>query len=328
MSKVTNMRRLARTGIGLAAALGLSAVAFAQTATHTTLTADTREVDGHTVATLHASVLAADGTPAKGTITLQDSLQGRSQGIASAALDAQGNAEIKLDSLAAGDHALRAVFSGDSTRATSQSDAVTVHPLATATPDFTLALSPTSTSLAPGQAATFVMTITPLNSFTGFLSLSCSGTAAQASLPVGVSCTYAPANLQVIAPTGANTTGAVTADLSLQTTAPAGQNARLGLPEGKSGSPLVLAILLPGVVGLGLLGRKRKMLGRVALLVLVSSISLLGATACSARYGYFHHPPTYNGGTPVGSYTITVTAQTSNGVSATSHSTTLALTVK
>jgi hypothetical protein len=59
---------------------------------------------------------------------------------------------------------------------------------------------------------------------------------------------------------------------------------------------------------------------------MVGAISLLGTTACSARYGYLNHGPTF-GGTPLGSYTITVTAQTSNGVTATAHSTPLALTV-
>ena len=65
----------------------------------------------------------------------------------------------------------------------------------------------------------------------------------------------------------------------------------------------------------------------MSLLALVGVVGMLGTTACAARYNYFHHPPTYNGGTPLGSYTITVTAQTSNGVTATEHSVPLALTV-
>ena len=325
-----SVRRLARTGMSLAMFVGLgglSAAAFAQTATHTTLTAETREIDGHTVATLHTSVLAADGSPAAGKITLIDAIEGHSQSIAAAALDSEGKVDIQLDSLAAGDHSLHVVFSGDSVRAASQSESVVVHPQVTGTPDFTLAIAPTSISLAPGQATTFVTTITPVNSFTGFLSLSCSGTAAQASLPVGVSCTYAPANLQVSAPSTANPTAVATADLSLQTTAPAGQTGRLDSPNGKAGSPLVLAILLPGLIGLGLLGRKRKLLARTALVVMIGAVSLLGATACAARYRYLNHPPTPNNGTPKGNYTITITAQTSNGVTAAAHSTTIALTV-
>ena len=89
----------------------------------------------------------------------------------------------------------------------------------------------------------------------------------------------------------------------------------------------VLAVLLPGVFGLGLLGRKRKVLSRVALVVLMGPVSLLGATACNARYKYLNHPPTANEGTPTGDYTLTVWAQTSDGVSASEQFTTLGLTV-
>src|SRR5579859_934702 len=310
-------------------AVGLSIAAAAQTTTHTTLKAETREVNGHTVATFSATVLDENGSPATGAVTLVDASSGHRTNLSSAALDSEGKAEIKLDGLTAGDHALSAVYNGDSSHAVSQSASVSVHPQATAaTPDFTFAIAPTSLTLKAGQSGALVATVTPLNSFTGFISLSCSGTGQTTSLPVGVACTFAPANLQVVAPTTANPTGVATADLSVQTTAPAGQNGQNISPAHGtgSGSPLVLAVLLPGVIGIGYLSRRRKFFGSFLLLV-AGAISLLGVSACSARYGYLHHPPTANNGTPTGSYTITVTAQTSNGVTATAHSTSLALTV-
>ena len=89
----------------------------------------------------------------------------------------------------------------------------------------------------------------------------------------------------------------------------------------------MLAVLLPGVIGLGLLGRKRRIFGRVALVLAVGAISILGATACNARYKYLNHPPTANDGTLPGSYTLTIWAQTSNGVTASEQFTTLPLTV-
>jgi hypothetical protein len=316
------MRRIAQLGMGLALATGLAAVA--QTATHTTMTAETREVNGKTIATFSTSVLDADGAPATGTVTLKEG----GHNLSAAVLDAEGKAQIKLDGLTAGDHNLTAVYNGDSAHAASNSESVTVHPQVTATPDFTLDISETTMTLAaPGQAGTLVATITPVNGFTGFISLSCSGPPTAATLPVGVSCTFAPANLQIVAPTTANPNAIGTADLAIQTTAPAGTHITQNAPQ-KQSAPIVLAILLPGLGFLAVLARKRKAMGGAMLLVVVGVFSILSATACNARYRYLNHPPTFNGGTPVGSYTILVTAQTSNGVNASSHSQTLALTVQ
>jgi hypothetical protein len=55
---------------------------------------------------------------------------------------------------------------------------------------------------------------------------------------------------------------------------------------------------------------------------------MLGTTACNARYDYYHHGPPQNPATPTGNYSVTVTAQSSNGVTAITHSATLALTVQ
>ena len=90
---------------------------------------------------------------------------------------------------------------------------------------------------------------------------------------------------------------------------------------------MVLALLLPGVLGVGFLGRKRKLFARAALLALVAVITVLGTSACSARYRYLNHGPTFTGTLP-GTYTITITAQTSDGVTASAQSQTLTLVVK
>jgi hypothetical protein len=333
VSKVISMRRLAQTGLvtglvlgavfGLAnfglgkfglGNFGLVRVAAAQKAspTHISLGAETREAGGHSVATLTATVESEDGTRPTGAVTVYEG----DRGVAGAALDAEGKAVIRLDSLTAGDHTLRAVYDGDGGRAGSKSDGVQLHPEATAAADFGLAIAPASLSVKAGNNGKLAATVTPDNGFTGFVSLSCSG------LPTGATCTFTPANLQV------TSAAAITAEMSLVTTAPAGQEGAIHPPTSGSGaSPLALAFVMPGVAVLGFLGRKRNLLGRSALIMLVGVIGTFGMTACAARYRYLNHPPTYNGGTPTGSYTITVTAQTSNGVTAAEHSTTLALTV-
>ena len=88
---------------------------------------------------------------------------------------------------------------------------------------------------------------------------------------------------------------------------------------------------MPGTLALGgvaLSFRRRPWLQRLSLLTLLALVSLLGATACNARYDYYHHGPPLNPATPAGTYTIDVTAQSSNGVTATTHTTTMSITVQ
>jgi hypothetical protein len=74
--------------------------------------------------------------------------------------------------------------------------------------------------------------------------------------------------------------------------------------------------------------RRERWLSRLVLLTLVGFVSVLGATACAPRYNYYNHGPPFNLPTPTGSYTLQLTAQSSNGIAATTHTTQFALTVK
>ena len=345
------MRRMARRG--MVVALGASfavvlatAAAMAQSTgitTHTTLATESEQLDGRAVTTYSATVVGEDGAPATGVVRLME--QGHD--LASAALSSEGQAQIRFDALPGGYRALQAVYEGDATHAASQSESVSVHSNATSTSPFGLTIAvvggssaTTMTIAAPGDSGSLIATVTPTtgSGFTGFVSLSCSGppvtTGAPggSALPVGVTCTFTPANLEVLAPTTANPSGAVTADMGLQTAANQETVGSLKkLPSGPhggsgSGSPIVLAFLLPGILGLGLLGRKRKLFGRVALIVLVGALTVAGSSACNARYRYLKHGP-YFTGTPPGTYTVTITAQTSDGVTASLQSQTLTLVV-
>ena len=85
---------------------------------------------------------------------------------------------------------------------------------------------------------------------------------------------------------------------------------------------------LLGLAGFAFSARRRSCLQRLSLLALVALITMLGTTACNARYYYYNHGPPRNPPTPAGTYTVDVTAQSSNGVTAITHTTTLAFTVK
>ena len=303
-------------GLGIALALPAPAILAENVrglATETTLTVETHDPDGRTQATV--IVFGADGLAATGAVSISD---GESQ-LAGAALDAKGQATFEL-ALPAGDHMLRAVYTGDPTHRRSTSEATTAQTLATTTPNFGISIAPATKSLVPGESGSFIASVTPVNSSAltapMFVTLSCSG------LPDQASCSFTPENVEILP----NATSAITSSMIIVT-----QAATVGTASNRRGGSVAWALLLPGALGLGSLAwgvRRRQWLNRLTLLALVGLVTMLGATACNARYNYYNHGPPIPPATPAGNYTVTVTAQSSNGVTAITNSTTLALTVQ
>lgn len=300
-------------------ALALAAQSSQGVATQTTLAAQTRDQGGRTQATVSVTVISEDGLPATGAVVIKD--HGRQ--LAGAALNAKGQATVAL-ALPAGDHLLRAVYIGDATHQGSASIQTGVYAQAsTGTPDFQISVSPASLSLIAGNSGTVIASVTPENaaSLTGpmFVTLSCSG------LPDQSSCTFTPENVEI----QPNTAAAINSSMVIST-----QKATVALaapPAQRDSNPVACAFLLPGALALGGLawgGRRRRWLSRLSLVALVGLVSVLGTTACNPRYNYIHHGPPANPSTPLGTFTLNVTAQSSNGVTATTHSTPFALTVK
>jgi hypothetical protein len=304
---------------GLVIALALPALALAATgvATTTTLTAGT--LSGCTQPLTIA--VAASGTPVtSGTVAITDELNGNSVQLASAALTSAGTVTSSV-ALGAGSHSLTASFAGNASDQGSTSAPVLVS--VTTECEFTVAVSnltPASTSantltLTAGQSGTATITVTPSVEFTStltapmFVTISCSG------LPDGASCIATPENLEILAATPES--------------CPSGSAASACPPT----SSMVIetwAFLLPGALGLGGLGwgaRHRRWLRRLSLMALVGLVTLLGTTACNPRYSYLNHGPEPNPATPAGTYTVTVNAQSNNGVTAVTHSTTFVLVV-
>ena len=303
--------------VALAVPTLAASAATRQKATETTLQVDTRDVNGRTEAAVSIAVSDADGLPATGSVAIHD--QGKS--LAGLALDPQGHATATL-SLPGGAHSLRAVYGGNTSYAVSNSSVAPVSATAGTTPDFSVSVAPGTLSLKQGQSGSAVVSITPINaaSLTGpmFVTISCSG------IPDQTSCTFTPESIEI--PIGATT--AINSSMVLAT-----QAASLTKAEplvSRDAHPVALAILFPGVLALGGLAfgaRRRRFLSRLILLALVGFVTVLGTTACSPLYYYYNHGPPQNRPTPPGTYTVTITAQSSNGVTATSHPTTLALTV-
>lgn len=320
-------------GIALAAAVLPAAAAGGTVATETTLNVNTSNQSGRTVATVTVNVADEYGLPGAGAVSINDG----DRTLAEVALNGSGQAITTL-SLPGGAHALQAVYTGDATHIASTSAIAEATGATSASPNFQLTLTPISPSSVPmvlpaGGSGTVEVTVTPENNAAltspMFVTLSCSG------LPNQASCTFTPESIEILASTPTSCSAGSPASscppvstMLLQTQGP-GTVAKAA-PVRKA-SPVAWAFLLPGVFGLGGLAwgtRRRAWLSRLALLAMVGVVSTIGIAGCSPLYRYYQHGPGNNPPTPPGTYNVVVTAQSSNGVTAITNSTTLVLTVQ
>jgi hypothetical protein len=73
------------------------------------------------------------------------------------------------------------------------------------------------------------------------------------------------------------------------------------------------AFVFPALLGLAGLGARKRRGWRNLALAIVAVAGVMGMTACNARYNYLNHGPPGNPGTPIGTYTVTVEAESSTG---------------
>jgi hypothetical protein len=286
--------------------------------TQTAMTVETRDQHGRTQATVAVTVIGEDGRPATGAVAISD----RGAQLAGAALNAQGRASVVV-ALAAGPHSLLAIYKGDATHLGSVSQSAGAQAQTSSTPNFLVSVAPATLSLTPGQSGTVIASVTPQNSASltapMFVTLSCSG------LPDQAACTFTPENVEILP----NATAAIASSVVVGTQL--GSQGQASLAPHPRSNPVAWAFLLPGALSLGGLAwsaRRRAWLRRLSLLALLGLVTVLGATACAPRYDYYNHGPPANPATPAGTYTVYVTAQSSNGVTAITNSTTIALTVQ
>jgi hypothetical protein len=325
---------------GLIIAMALPALAQTSgAATTTTLTAGALSGCSQPL----AIAVTANGQPVtSGTVAIMDQFEGNAVQLASVALSSAGTASPAV-ALEAGSHSLTANFAGNAFYQASISTPVLVSvttecQFTIAASNFTPASSTTGTiTLTAGQSGSVLITVAPSLEFTStltapmFVTLSCSG------LPDGASCIATPANVEILSTTPASCPSGSpasacppTSTMVIQTYAASSASVTPLTPPGKVSSPISWAFLLPGALGLGGLAfgaRRRRWLNRLSLIALVGLVTLLGTTACNPRYYYLNHGPPTNLPTPAGTYTVTVTAQSSNGVTAIRHATTFVLVV-
>jgi Bacterial Ig-like domain (group 3) len=272
-------------------------------ATRTTLAVATTNAGPRTKVTLTAHVTAPDLTSAPSGVV---NFRSGQMDLGSALLDGEGNASLQTDVLPEGSHQVVAIYQGGLAYQTSLSTPEHVQANVSTVAGFTVAASPTSLSTAVGGFVNSIVTVTPVNGFNAYVSLSCTG------LPINTTCTFTPVNVPASCTTtaGAQTCTPGTSVMQIQTQTPS------PLVAARNSDDLAMrryAFVFPAVFGLVGLGACKRRAWRNLALVLLAFAGALGMTACSQRYNYLNHGPPDNPGTPIGAYTITVEAESSTG---------------
>ena len=336
ISRSLRLKMVAGLGIALGMSLLTVPAAYAYgIGTTTTLTAQTSTQSCSTssltttLTSVAVSVTSNSGVPT-GNVTIEDEGSGTPVVLETVALSTTGQANLVFY-LPNGPHTLFAVYATNAPyiTSTSLSSSETISSqcdteLAVAVSTLSPPTTPANTLVA-GQTGTATVTVAPSQALVqslvtlgtpGFITVSCSG------LPDQSSCTFTPENLEI----SPGQYAGATSSMVLET-----QSAGTAMLARPGGDGIAWAVLLPGMLGLGGLAwgtRRRSWLNRLSLLALVALVTVLGTTGCNPRYYYLNHGPPTNTPTPAGTYTVTITAQYSNGVSAITQPTNMTLIVK
>ncbi len=254
-----------------------------------------------TTFTVHVTSANDDASPS-GVVTLADG----ARQIGSALLDANGDAKVAASNLSAGTHDIHAIYNGNQALASSLSTETQVTAEAAGLADFSITATSTALTVAQGNAVTTILTLTPINGYSGYITLSCSG------LILDAGCTFVPGNVFVGGAKASSSTMSVTTMSATQTAA------RLSEPAAGHHS-VAFAFIFPGVIGLAGLGlRKRRDWSVLGMFLLV--LSMAGAvTGCSERYHYLNRSPVASPGTLVGDSAFTLEAQAISGTTVLIH---------
>jgi hypothetical protein len=275
-----------------------AAAAESATATQTTLTVAVDNAGPRTRATLTAHVSGAS----TGVVNFRS---GQTD-LGSALVDTEGKASLQTDLLPAGSHPVVAIYQGQAASLNSTSNVELVQANVSTAAGFTVAATPTSLSTAVGGFVSSNVTVTPVNGFNAYVTLSCSG------LPLNTTCTFAPISVQASCTTGAGgaqtcTPGGSVMQIQTQTPSPktTARNSEAGLAR--------FAFVFPVLFGLAGLGARKRRAWRNLALGMVAFAGMMGVSACSERYNYLNHGPPANPGTPIGSFTITIQSSSTTG---------------
>lgn len=201
-----------------------------------------------------------------------------------------GTATISINTLAVGTYTITARYAGDGNFASSASVDLIQNIV---TPDFTIAVNPTSLTIRRGETGTAQFTVTPSGGFNGTITFACN------SLPEHVSCTFAPPS---VTPNGAPVVSTLTVSTTARTSA-----SNKSSPYSAASSVVVACLLC-----FAFAGRARK-LQRLMLFCFISLVATLTVSGCgsssstSASPGNYHISVSAGAGTGSGSHNVDLT---------------------
>jgi hypothetical protein len=178
--------------------------------------------------------------------------------------------------------------------------------------DFSMAASSSSQTVSPGQTATYSVALTPVGGFNKTVTLTCGGAPAQST------CSLSPPSVAL--------NGSSSASVSVTVTT-AGTSASVAYPRAGSArsSQISLWLALSALTGLALFGnsgsRRRQLRLLHGLALPVFFCLALAWFACGGG-------SSSGGGTPAGTYNLTVTATFASGSTTLTHSAKLTLVVQ
>ena len=159
------------------------------------------------------------------------------------------------------------------------------------TPDFSVGFAPASATINAGQSATFTLTASATGGFNQAITLSCSGA------PTGSTCSLSPSSIN---PNG----GTATAQVTVSSTA---RPASLAPIFPRWPVMLIVFLALAGIAALTAYQAARRSRPRIRLAVAIPACAIvLFALGCGSTNGY--NASSQGGGTPAGSYNLTITA--------------------
>jgi hypothetical protein len=244
-------------------------------ATATSLSASPNPADQGQAVTLSASVTAGASAVSSGTVSFYDG----SVLLGMGTLNSSGQATLATSSLAAGTHQLTAVSLATGLFATSTSAVVQEIILpSTPTSTFTLALAPSTLTIASGHQGSVAILLTSVGAFAGPLSLS------YGALPTAVSASIQPTTTVTVAAGGnASSTLLLNSYALTSNTSPPAQNSR-------KWPALAAVFLLPALTAFGKRLNRRHLLG-----VLLAAALLQIFTGCTNTWheGNLAAPGTY-----------------------------------
>lgn len=277
---------------------GGEARADAQVATRTQVSAQRN--DG--VLSFTAKVADVGGAPvSEGSVSFETA-----KGSLGSVFVREGAATLNLTNPPQWAKTVTAVYHGDSAFAGSAASTEVSTDAASGVPGFTVTANPSSLTLTAGQFGTLELAVTSQNGFSEAVNLSCSG------LPGAATCNFNPVVLSPPANGSANSA------LQITTMATSG---KMGEQPGPiPGHTAIYAVTIPGLlalVGVGAIRRRNWSVLRAVGVLMLLGAGTLGLSACSQRYDYLHYKPSPNYGTGAGTYTVIISAYSTNGTAIT-----------